>query len=177
MRDLLVCGGYMVDFFNVLGGFSLFALPLSLIGLLFKRFRAFFQYAAAASTAAFVSSLIITFATDPPHTYPASSSPRIDAAKEAATPPRAKGEMIIQGDAKFGCVDRDRFETLGRLIVEGDQSAFKSQMLSALLQDQCVPFKDGETVYLEDTVLFSGLIKVRRKSEGTEYWTTIEAAK
>ncbi len=33
----------------------------------------------------------------------------------------------------------------------------------------------GETVYLTDTGIFSGVVKVRKRGETTEYWTNMEA--
>jgi hypothetical protein len=38
-------------------------------------------------------------------------------------------------------------------------------------------FKNGEVVYITDTAIFSGIIKVRRKGETKEYWTNTEAVK
>ena len=36
-------------------------------------------------------------------------------------------------------------------------------------------FQNGETVYLTDTGIFSGVVKVRKRGETTEYWTNMEA--
>jgi hypothetical protein len=38
-------------------------------------------------------------------------------------------------------------------------------------------FKNGEVVYIADTAIFSGGVKVRRKGETQEYWTNLEAIK
>ena len=38
-------------------------------------------------------------------------------------------------------------------------------------------FTNGEVVYIADTAIFSGLVKVRRRGDTNEYWTNLEAVK
>ena len=38
-------------------------------------------------------------------------------------------------------------------------------------------FKDDERVYIVDTAIFSGVIKVRRQGETNEFWTNLETVK
>jgi len=45
---------------------------------------------------------------------------------------------------------------------------------AGLLVGTYTTFKKGEVIYIADTAIFSGLIKVRRKGETQEYWTRIQ---
>jgi hypothetical protein len=81
----------------------------------------------------------------------------------------------IVGDSRFGCVDRDFFEKLGSYAAEKDNAAFSNALGTAVLNGDCVFFKADEPVYLADTAIFSGLVKVRRPGETEEYWTNMEA--
>lgn len=83
------------------------------------------------------------------------------------------GLLKITGDDWTGCPSRDVYSKLSRYAAQQDLQAFKT----TFLQGGCVSFKDGESVFIADTAVFSGLIKVRRKGKTTEYWTAIEAAK
>lgn len=90
---------------------------------------------------------------------------------------RSRGEETIANDASIGCIDREYFEKLTRYVSEGDKEAYKSAFFAALLSDQCIPFKQGETVYLEDAPTFSGVVQIHRKGETVSYWTNVEALK
>jgi hypothetical protein len=52
---------------------------------------------------------------------------------------------------------------------------FRQGLAAGLVAGTCTRFKPGETVYIADTAMFSGLVKIRRKGEMTEYWTNFEA--
>lgn len=86
-------------------------------------------------------------------------------------------EKRISGDNWFGCTSRDYFEKLVGYAVEKDKEAFTKALTAGLLAGTCTTFKNGEVVYITDTAIFSGLVKVRRKGETQEYWTNIEAVK
>jgi len=87
------------------------------------------------------------------------------------------GEKHIVSDNYFGCEDRTQFEKIGSYAVNHDQQAFTQALDEGLVDGSCVMFTSNETVYLTDTALFSGLIKVRPQGETQEYWTNVEAAK
>jgi hypothetical protein len=81
----------------------------------------------------------------------------------------------ISRDASFGCLSRDTYEKLVDLAVQGDNVAFQKLLTAAFLTGECIPFERGQTVYIEDTKLFSGMVKVRPSGEVQGYWTAIEA--
>lgn len=82
----------------------------------------------------------------------------------------------IAGDVYFGCTERDCFERLATLAVQGDKQAFAEALGVGLLTGICTKFVEGEPIYLMGAGgLFSGLVRVRRPGEITEYWTVIEA--
>ena len=85
--------------------------------------------------------------------------------------------MRISSDSWFGCTDRDYYEKLLQYLAQNDDEAFKRGLAAGLLTGSCTGFKDGEPVYIMDTAIFSGLIKVRRGGETMEYWTNLEAVK
>lgn len=86
-------------------------------------------------------------------------------------------EKRISGDHWFGSTDRDYFSKLVEYAVQGDSEAFEEALTADLLVGTCTTFKNGEVIYITDTAIFSGLVKVRRKGETQEYWTNIEAVK
>jgi hypothetical protein len=83
----------------------------------------------------------------------------------------------ISSDSYFGCTNRDYFEKLIGYAVEKDMGAFKQGLGAGMLAGQCTMFKAGEEVFIVDTAIFSGLVKVRRHGSMAEYWTNIEAVK
>jgi hypothetical protein len=89
----------------------------------------------------------------------------------------SSGERHIISDYYFGCKDRSQFEKIGSYASNHDQQAFTRAVDEGLIDGSCVAFTNNEIVYLTDTALFSGLIKVRPQGETQEYWTNVEAAK
>ena len=59
--------------------------------------------------------------------------------------------------------------------VQGDNKAFSGGLAAGVINGTCTMFNAGETVYVTDTAIFSGLVEVRRKGESQEYWTNLEA--
>jgi len=88
-----------------------------------------------------------------------------------------ESQKRISGDNWFGCIDRKHFEKLVDYAVQKDEQAFRRALAAGILAGTCTMFKDGEAVYITDTAIFSGLVKVRRKGELQEFWTNIEAVK
>ena len=97
--------------------------------------------------------------------------PKQSSAARAAPP----GAHRINGDHWFGCMDRDEFGRLVNYAVQNDQEAFSQALTRAVYNGTCTLFQNGETVYLTDTGIFSGVVKVRKRGETTEYWTNMEA--
>jgi hypothetical protein len=81
----------------------------------------------------------------------------------------------ISGGDWFGCTDRDYFEKIARYAAQKDQTAFEKALTAGIAAGICTLFSDGETVYVADTAILSGLVKVRRPGEVVEYWTNLEA--
>lgn len=83
----------------------------------------------------------------------------------------------IEGKGWFGCTTEELFDEVSGYLVAGDKQAFEDAMMAGLMTGDCTIFEDGETVYLEDTSIWSGMIQVRRPGERLKYWTNLEAAK
>lgn len=76
----------------------------------------------------------------------------------------------IKGDYHFGCQDQEFTKKLGQYATEGDKTLFEQNLNAGLLTGECIFFKNGEPVFLEDTAFFSGLAKVRQPGNEIEYW-------
>lgn len=87
----------------------------------------------------------------------------------------ASGPDRIDGDNRIGCRSREYFSKITRIAVQGDEEAWSQALLEGALSGECVIFKADEPVFVSDTALFSGLVKVRRKGKLTEYWTNFES--
>ena len=75
----------------------------------------------------------------------------------------------------FGCETKEEFNKLLDYLLDDDYEAFNNALAIGLMTGTCTIFESGETVYLEDTSILSGLVKVRRPGETREYWTNLEA--
>jgi hypothetical protein len=106
------------------------------------------------------------------------SGPKGDSNPSSSTVAVATNEdKRISGDSRFGCSDRDYFEKLVGYAVQNDKQAFSNALAAGILAGTCTMFRDGDEVYVADTAIMSGLIKVRRKGQTEEYWTNLEAVK
>lgn len=83
----------------------------------------------------------------------------------------------IEGEGWFGCTTEELFDEISGYRVAGDKEAFVDAMTAGLMTGDCTLFENGETVYLEDTSIWSGMVQVRRPGERLKYWTNLEAAK
>lgn len=107
----------------------------------------------------------------------ASSTPSPPSAASTASksaPSHGQGSRIT-GDARFGFTDREYFDKTINYLVQGDEEAFHQALTLGLMTGVCTLFEDGEIVYITDTAVFSGLVKVRRQGEFKEYWVTLES--
>lgn len=87
---------------------------------------------------------------------------------------RSAGARRIDGENKFGCRSRDYFSKLGRYAAQNDREAWSRALEEGALSGECILFEADEPVFVTDTALFSGLVKVRRKGKLTEFWTDFE---
>lgn len=83
----------------------------------------------------------------------------------------------IEGKGWIGCTTEELFDEISGYRVSGDKQAFEDAMIAGMMTGECTIFEDGETVYLEDTSIWSGMVQVRRPGERLKYWTNFEAAK
>ncbi len=74
-----------------------------------------------------------------------------------------------------GCTDKKYFKRLISYAAQHDDAAFQKALYIGVAAGICTVFKPGEAVYVSDTSLFSGLVKLRRPGEVKEYWTVMEA--
>lgn len=92
------------------------------------------------------------------------------------TPPRsAPGAKRISGANWVGCRDREYHDKLTSYSVQNDIEAFSQALAVGLMSQACVKFAPNERVFVTDTAIFSGLVRVRREGENREYWTNLEA--
>ncbi len=87
----------------------------------------------------------------------------------------AAQEREVVRDNHFGCRDREYFDKLHRFVVQGDKDAFTIGLGAGIAAGQCTMFQRGELLFLSDTAVFSGLLKVRRRGEMVDYWMLSEA--
>jgi len=87
------------------------------------------------------------------------------------------GEIgTIVDDGRFGCKEKDEFEKLVSFVSQSDREAFNREYMSATLTGACISFSTGDQVYVTDAA-FVGLVKLRKKGETEEYWTTMESVR
>ena len=116
---------------------------------------------------------------------PVETAEAVTAPKEQATPPEQASELAarttrpdlhrIDGDNVVGCRDRDYYSRLTRFAVQGDREAWSRALAEAALSGECTMFQADDPVFLADTAIFSGLVKIRREGELAEYWTASES--
>lgn len=87
---------------------------------------------------------------------------------------RAQSKQI-SGGARFGCASQEYLDKLVGYIVQQDKAALVKGLSAGVAVEQCTMFTHGEEVFIADTAIFSGLVKVRRKGEVAEYWTATES--
>lgn len=85
--------------------------------------------------------------------------------------------MMIERENIFGCKSREKFSSLVSMVAVDDMEAFTKSLRLAFLRSECRALKPGTVVYIEDTALFSGLMKVRPRGSVDGYWVPMNAAK
>jgi hypothetical protein len=87
----------------------------------------------------------------------------------------ADSANYIKKDGYFGCKSLEYREKLGMLVAQGDRETFAKGLYSGVAAGVCVLFDPGDKVYIVDTKVFSGLVKVRPQGDMDGYWTNLEA--
>ena len=85
------------------------------------------------------------------------------------------GSRRIDGSSWFGCMNQGDYSDLVTYAVQGDSAAFSQAVALGLVLGTTTRFTDGEKVFLMETKVFSGLVRIRREGETTGYWTSMEA--
>lgn len=111
--------------------------------------------------------------------YSATSGSPARAMSTSATHKHAEtsstGLRRISGNGWIGCKDKAILEKMVRFSMQKDQEAFQKEGLLGLTTGVCIPFRDGEPVYVEDSSGWGSLLKIRRKGDTEEYWILREA--
>lgn len=81
----------------------------------------------------------------------------------------------IKSDNYIGCIEKDEYSRLVKLAASGDTEAFGKAVAQDVMLGTAIIFQKGQSVYLEDTAMWEGMIKVRLQGEATGYWTAMEA--
>lgn len=83
----------------------------------------------------------------------------------------------INGRDYIGCVNKEDFEELTSIAVQGDNAAFENFIAELVVAGTITLFKEGESVYLEDAPWggLTGSVQLRRPGERLKYWTNSEA--
>ena len=98
------------------------------------------------------------------------------ASRESSGSAAASGRRI-SGSNFFGCRDRAKFDELNGYLHTQDRAAFIGSVGRAYRAGDCRPFTAGETVFVSDTALFSGMIRVRPQGENESWWAYAEAVR
>lgn len=87
------------------------------------------------------------------------------------------GQRIVNGNNWYGATSKELFQKLTQYAVQQDSVAFSRLMTAGLRTGQTVQFKSQQEVFIVESAMLSGLVKVRRKGDTVEYWTNYEAIK
>ena len=106
---------------------------------------------------------------------PASKAPSA-AAKATAnqTTTQSDGSRVVSRASAAGCINRDVYDQLTKIAVQGDSEAFTRALGGSIITGQCIVFKRGDVVFVDDTALFSGLVRLRPQGQIRTYWTAME---
>jgi len=85
---------------------------------------------------------------------------------------QARTEIVDQTCAGFST--SAEFDQWMSYIVAGDQDAASTYATQLFLIGHATIFTKGESVYREDSKIFSGLVKIRRSGDTCGFWIAIE---
>lgn len=91
-------------------------------------------------------------------------------------PPSSRSELkngpTILDDWQYGCVDRVLYEKIMNYAKADDLGSFYGAVASAEEAEGCSVFVSGEEVYFSGENEPGDFVKIRRKAETEEYWTS-----
>ncbi|MDP9990411.1 hypothetical protein J2W28_000206 [Variovorax boronicumulans] len=102
---------------------------------------------------------------------PAAKAPVAPIAQPSA---QGDGSRVVSRASSAGCVNREVYDQLTKIAVQGDSEAFTRALGGSIITGQCVIFKRGDLVFIDDTAMFSGLVRLRPKGQVLAYWTAME---
>lgn len=157
-------------------GFGVFTCPMckrSLLGVQFRAIPSPLQGALITCGAILVGLFLLAVAL-PDKPTSIAGAPAVQASTAAPAP---LGRMTVQKGTWFGFRDRELLDRSFKIAAQGDKDAWAKVMTQAMSSGACIPLKPGEEVFLDDTAVMSGLVKIRRKGETASWWTNYEAVK
>jgi hypothetical protein len=77
----------------------------------------------------------------------------------------------IARDHAFGCQSRETFERIINLNAQGDHDAAGTAIALGMAGGECAALERGSEIYVEDTAILAGLVKVRPRGKLVAYWT------
>jgi len=83
----------------------------------------------------------------------------------------------VSSDGYFGCLSKDYYSKIARYAVQEDIQAFETALLGGYATGECIRLQADERVFVEETAVFSGLVKIRKPGDTLEFWAAIEAIK
>ncbi|MDQ7836431.1 MAG: hypothetical protein RDU24_13705 [Humidesulfovibrio sp.] len=98
-------------------------------------------------------------------------------AQASTAAPAADGRMTVRPGTWFGFHNRELLERAMQIASQGDKAAWSKLMAKAVVAGAVIQLKPGEEVFLEDTAVFSGMVKIRRKGDISGLWTNMEAVR
>lgn len=110
-------------------------------------------------------------ATQPP-AAPTKSAPTSIASNQQPNP--SDGSRVVSRGASAGCANKEAYEQLTKIAVQGDSEAFTRALAGSVITGQCVIFERGTVVFIDDTAILSGLVRIRPKGQVSAYWTAME---
>lgn len=102
------------------------------------------------------------------------SAPATSAVTNSKPATRPDGSHIVSRASSAGCVSKEAYEQLTKIAVQGDKEAFSRALAAGVLSGQCTIFSRGAVVFIDDTAIFSGLVRLRPQGQVQAYWTAME---
>jgi len=92
-------------------------------------------------------------------------------------PPASHNREIYQvkGTGYYGCKDKENFKKLRDMLMRGDDAIFLKEKAIGVKKGECVMLNKGEQVTLEEGTSISTVIRIKKESDPSSYWTTPKA--
>ncbi|WP_252180210.1 hypothetical protein [Endozoicomonas sp. 4G] len=89
----------------------------------------------------------------------------------AANSALAVGHKIVA--ESFACQSKDFYSKTALYAAQGDRDAFVKSLGAGILTGECIMLEPGQKIFISDTELLSGLVRLRKPGETVEYWTDV----